>query len=131
MQRDAAAELAAASPRIALSAMGRADTDALLPSCDLLINCTPLGMQGVASDFEDFSFLDALPASAPVCDVIYRPLKTALLREAEARGHAVSNGLGMLIHQAILALEHFSGTELDTAAMKNAVTRALLPVLGA
>lgn len=126
-----AAELAAASPRIALSAMGRADTDALLPSCDLLINCTPLGMQGVASDFEDFSFLDALPAAAPVCDVIYRPLKTALLREAEARGHAVSNGLGMLIHQAILALEHFSGTELNTAAMKNAVTRALLPVLGA
>ena len=125
-----AAELAEASPCIALSTMDRTDTDALLSSCDLLINCTPLGMQGVDSDFQDFGFLDALPASAPVCDAIYRPLKTTLLHEAEIRGHSIANGLGMLIHQAILALEHFSGQELDTARMKSAVTRALLPVLG-
>ena len=88
-------------------------------------------MHGVASDFESFDFLDALPASAPVCDLIYHPLKTCLLREAELRGHATLNGLGMLIHQAILALEHFADMELDASAMKEAVMRRLLPVLEA
>ena len=88
-------------------------------------------MQGVDADFEDFSFLDSLPSSAPVCDLIYRPLRTSLLLEAERRGHRTLNGLGMLIHQAILALEHFAGMELDAAAMKDAVMARLLPVLEA
>ena len=124
-----AAELSSASPVIRLAGLSRQSTDAVLAGSDLLINCTPLGMQGVGADFEDFSFLDALPASALVCDLIYRPLKTRLLCEAEKRGHAAMNGLGMLIHQAILALEHFSGLELDAAAMKAAVMARLLPVL--
>ena len=80
-------------------------------------------MKGVPSQFADFRFLDALPASAPVCDVIYRPLKTELLKEAEKRGHQTMNGLGMLIHQAILALELFAAMPLDAALMKKAVEK--------
>ncbi|MBQ4076241.1 MAG: shikimate dehydrogenase [Mailhella sp.] len=123
-----AAELAA-SPAVHIAGLSRQSTDAVLAESDLLVNCTPLGMQGVGADFENFSFLDALPASALVCDLIYRPLKTRLLREAEERGHATMNGLGMLIHQAILALEHFAAMELDAAAMKEAVMARLLPAL--
>ena len=103
--------------------------DAVLAEADLLINATPLGMQGVDADFEDFAFLDALPASVPVCDLIYRPLRTSLLLEAETRGHRTMNGLGMLIHQAILALEHFADMKLDAPAMKAAVLERLLPTL--
>jgi shikimate dehydrogenase len=125
-----AAELAT-SPAVRITDLSRKATDAALAGADLLINATPLGMQGVDADFEDFSFLDALPASAPVCDLIYRPLRTSLLLEAEKRGHRTMNGLGMLIHQAILALEHFAGMELDAAAMKDAVMARLLPVLEA
>ena len=125
-----AAELAA-SPAVRITDLSRKATDAALAGADLLINATPLGMQGVDADFEDFSFLDALPSSAPVCDLIYRPLRTSLLLEAENRGHRTMNGLGMLIHQAILALEHFAGMELDAAAMKDAVMARLLPVLEA
>ena len=124
-----ASELVAASPAIHAADLSRQSTDSVLAKTDLLINATPLGMHGVASDFESFDFLDALPSSAPVCDLIYRPLKTSLLREAELRGHATLNGLGMLIHQAILALEHFADMELDASAMKEAVMRRLLPVL--
>ena len=124
-----AAELASASPAVCIADLSRQSTDAVLARADLLVNCTPLGMQGVDADFKDFSFLDALPASAPVCDLIYRPLKTSLLLEAEKRGHRTLNGLGMLIHQAILALEHFAGMELDASAMKAAVMARLLPVL--
>jgi shikimate dehydrogenase len=126
-----AAELADASPAVRITDLSREATDAALAGADLLINATPLGMQGVDADFEDFSFLDALPSSAPVCDLIYRPLRTSLLLEAEKRGHRTLNGLGMLIHQAILALEHFAGMELDAAAMKDAVMARLLPVLEA
>ena len=125
-----AAELAA-SPAVCIAEISRRSTDAALAGADLLINATPLGMQGVDADFEEFSFLDALPPSSPVCDLIYRPLRTSLLLEAEKRGHRPLNGLGMLVHQAILALEHFAGMELDAGAMKAAVMARLLPVLEA
>ena len=39
------------------------------------------------------------------------------------------NGLGMLIHQAILALELFAAMPLDAALMKKAVEKRLIPVL--
>ncbi len=122
--------LVQASPRVSAAAMDRRTLRHGLESADLLINCTPLGMAGVAAQFEDFSFLDWLPLSSPVCDVIYRPQKTLLLQEAGRRGHAVMNGLGMLIHQGILALEHFSGISLDVDAMEKTIEARLLPVLG-
>ena len=86
-------------------------------------------MQGVNSQFSSFDFLDRLPVSAPVCDLIYKPLKTRLLEEAEKRGHHVMNGLGMLIHQAILALEQFASMPLDAALMMAAVQKKLVPAL--
>lgn len=92
---------------------------------DLLINCTPLGMQGVAVDFESFDFLDQLPPKAVVCDLIYKPAMTNLLLEAEKRGLTILNGLGMLIHQAILADERFLNRKLDRAGLYQKVISAL------
>ena len=86
--------------------------------CRLLVNCTSLGMEGAAGEFEDFSFLDALPAGAPVVDLIYAPAQTELLRQAQARGHRTANGLGLLVNQAVLSLEHFTGAKIDAGAMK-------------
>lgn len=77
-------------------------------SAQVLINCTCLGMEG-KEQFEDFEFLDLLPRSAPVCDVVYHPLETELLRHAKHKGHLVINGLCMLICQGVLALEKFLG----------------------
>ncbi len=93
--------------------------------CDLLVNCTSLGMAGTSGRFKDFAFLDGLPAHAAVCDLIYNPPETMLLAQARQRGHLTLNGLGMLIHQAILALEHFTGYALDTGRLRAAVRRAL------
>ena len=92
---------------------------------DLLVNCTSLGMGGVAGQFEDFHFLDALPHAAAVCDLIYHPAETELLAQARLRGHRTLNGLGMLIHQAVFALEHFTDTQLDGAAMRALVEGVL------
>lgn len=64
---------------------------------DLLVNATTLGMEGQPPLELD---LGSLRATAVVCDIVYVPLETDLLRAAAARGHRVVNGLGMLLHQA-------------------------------
>lgn len=92
---------------------------------DFLINCTSLGMAGTGGQFQDFSFLKTLPPQANVCDLIYHPGETELLRQAKERGHRTMNGLGMLIHQAVFALEHFTGETLDGGKMRGLVEAAL------
>lgn len=91
----------------------------------LLVNCTSLGMAGTDREFADLSFLEALPAGAAVCDVIYAPAETELLRRAREAGHPVMNGMGMLLHQALLALEHFTGQTLDARKALAAAREAL------
>ena len=93
--------------------------------CDLLVNCTCLGMADTGSQFEDFSFLDRLAPGVPVVDLIYIPAETELLRQARRRGHKAVNGLGLLVNQAVLALEHFTGTEIDAAEMKKRIAQVL------
>ncbi len=75
--------------------------------CDLLINTTPLGMHGVAGDFSDLRFIERLPESACVCDLIYAPPQTSLLKTAARRGLRTLNGLPMLVWQAFYAFEIF------------------------
>ena len=91
----------------------------------ILVNCTSLGMAG-QGQFEDFDFLDALPESAVVCDLIYHPEETELLRRAKARGLRTMNGLPTLVWQGVLALEKFLGQpDLDRDAMAKAAFQSL------
>lgn len=102
----------------------------LSENAHILINCTSLGMAGTESRFADLSFVDALSPTAVVCDAIYAPPETALLRRARETGRPAMNGMGMLLHQAILALEHFTGESLDAEKAK-AVALAALKAEGA
>jgi shikimate dehydrogenase len=77
-----------------------------LPGAGALVNATSLGLNGVDPPLEA---LDGLPADAVVMDMVYKPLRTALLAEAARRGHAVVDGLEMLIRQAIPSFEAFFG----------------------
>lgn len=97
----------------------------LMTDTDLLVNCTPLGMDGTEGQFQDLSFLDNLPAAASVYDVIYAPAETLFLEQARLRGHKTINGLNMLLWQAIFALEQFTDTAIDGQTMKE----VLKPVL--
>jgi shikimate dehydrogenase len=74
------------------------DRDRMLEDVGLLVNATSLGMEGSAPLVID---LRLLPAGATVTDIVYRPLDTALLVSARARGNLVVDGLGMLLHQAV------------------------------
>jgi shikimate dehydrogenase len=69
----------------------------LLPSADLLVNCTSMGMAGKPALDVDFS---PLRSSAVVYDIVYVPLETDLLRWARTRGNPCVDGLGMLLQQA-------------------------------
>ena len=122
-----AAQLCAWDPlgRLAPAGMDRETLARLAPRCSLAVNCTSLGMEGTGGQFEDLSFVDALPPEAGVFDLIYSPAETALLRRARARGLRTANGLGMLIWQAILALELFLDRELDGPAMARLLEDAM------
>jgi shikimate dehydrogenase len=78
----------------------------LLGDADLLVNTTSLGMKGAPALEID---LDPLPAHSVVADIVYVPLETMLLKSARARGLAVAEGLGMLLHQAIPGFERWFG----------------------
>ena len=82
------------------------DRAAALQDCGLLVNCTTAGMSGQPQlDLP----LDRLAKGSIVYDLVYVPLKTPLLAEAEARGMRTLGGLGMLLHQAGVGFEHWFG----------------------
>ena len=78
---------------------------------NLLINTIPVG-GNVGGDV-----LANLRRDCAVIDILYAPPKTPLLLAAEERGMLAVNGLGMLIHQAILAFAFFTGASFDQPEM--------------
>lgn len=83
----------------------------VLGTADLLVNATPLGMTGHdrGADATALPDLAGLPPDAVVCDIVYRPLETPLLRAASRRGCRTVDGLGMLLHQAAGAFAQWTG----------------------
>lgn len=80
----------------------------VLKSADLLVNTTSQGMIGQPSLEIDLS---ALPVAAIVADIVYAPLKTLLIIQAENRGLRTVTGLGMLLHQAVIGFEKWFGAK--------------------
>ncbi len=89
--------------------------------CDILVNATPLGMEGIDKDFEDLSFIDSLKYGALVYDLIYNPTETSLLKAAKARSFDTLNGMAMLIYQGLLADEIFLDQKLSLAPIKDKI----------
>jgi shikimate dehydrogenase len=80
--------------------------DARLPSAQLLVNASTLGMTGQPPFDLDLS---PLPGDAVVYDIVYAPLMTPLLVAAAERDLMIVDGLDMLIGQAAIAFELFFG----------------------
>ena len=77
--------------------------------CGLLVNTTSLGMVGQPALEMPEAALAGLCARALICDIVYAPLETPLLRAARAGGHIGVDGLGMLLQQAALSFEIWRG----------------------
>jgi shikimate dehydrogenase len=93
----------------------------LLSRAGLLVNTTSLGMTGQPPLPIDLS---PLRGDAVVADLVYAPLETTLLAAARARGLATSDGLGMLLYQAVRGFQQWFGVRPE-------VTRDLRAVLEA
>lgn len=88
---------------------------ARIPAVDLIVNCSPVGMNAgdpspIAPGF--------LRPGLLVYDAIYTASRTPLLRAADAAGARGANGLSMLLHQGALAFEIWFSREAPLAAMR-------------
>jgi shikimate dehydrogenase len=90
-------------------------------SADLAVNATTVGMidPGMTID------VDMLPADATVFDLVYVPPETPLLAVARARGLRAANGSEMLIQQAAIAFERWTGVGGMADVMRGAVAPLL------
>ena len=91
----------------------------VLEGSALVVNTSSLGMVG----HEEMRLsLDGLTPDTVVTDLVYTPLKTRLLHEAEAKGCTVVDGLGMLLHQGVPGFERWFGRRPEvTDATRQAV----------
>lgn len=93
----------------------------------IIVNATPIGMRGYMANempLEKHDF-DNISPNAIIYDIVYNPIKTILLKEAEARGLRTIEGLDMLIFQAARAIEIWTGKYPDVNIMKIAALKAL------
>lgn len=87
---------------------------------DLVVNATSIGL------FPDVDAvlpiaLDTLLPAMIVCDVIPNPPRTRLVRDAEARGCTVLDGLGMLVNQGVIGIQLWTGRDPDSSVMRAAL----------
>lgn len=90
----------------------------------LLINTTSLGMKGQPPLTLD---LRALSADSLAYDLVYNPAETPFLAASRQQGLATSNGLGMLLHQAVPGFEHWFGVRPEVDDELRAYMKAALP----
>ena len=91
-----------------------------LEQTDILVDTSPVGM---------YPHIDVAPVVEPefltpnllVCDLVYNPLETVLLKTAKERGAKTWGGLGMLIYQGALAFELWTGEKAPVEIMEKAV----------
>lgn len=90
---------------------------------DVIIHCTPIGMHPK----EDASLVpvELFRPGQVVFDVVYNPLKTRLLKEAEAKGCTTISGVEMFINQAVLQFEQFTGVAAPVEVMRQVVLKEL------
>ena len=91
---------------------------------DLVVNATSVGMHGrtdPAGPSELPCDVERLAEGQVVADLVYHPLRTALVAEAARRGARAANGVSMLVYQAARAFELWTGEAAPVPAMRAAV----------
>ena len=112
------------APRLLALPESGLDADRVLAAADIVVNCTPQGMDPEVAA-TPLPQIDRLPVGCAVVDTIYRPAQTRLLREAQARGLPAIGGLGMLVHQGALSWEYWFGRRGPAGVMLAAARRAV------
>jgi shikimate dehydrogenase len=86
-------------------------------TASIVVNATSIGLFPNVDDRLDLE-LGSLQPHMVVADVIPNPPRTALVREAQARGCVTLDGLGMLVNQAVISIRHWTGVDADPTVMR-------------
>ena len=117
---------ARASGRMGVAARGCGLTSGslreALSGAAMFVNTTSGGMHGSTPLTVD---TDLLRPPLVVYDIVYSPPETDLLRAASANGCEVLNGLSMLVHQAAIAFEGWTGVPAPVEVMREALVASL------
>ncbi|MCY8104021.1 shikimate dehydrogenase [Bacillus mojavensis] len=94
-----------------------------LEQYDVIIHTTSVGMY---PNVEDIPLsLQRAASSAVVCDIVYNPIQTSLLKEAKQKGLKTLDGVGMFVEQAALSFRLWTGHEPDVEKMRSIVVGKL------
>ena len=94
-----------------------------LDKADMLVNATSVGMTPLVNETPVPA--DLLRPNLIVYDIVYNPMKTRLLREAEAVGASTIGGIDMLVWQGALAFEKWTGQKAPIELMKREAVKLL------
>lgn len=89
----------------------------------ILVNATSVGMEPESGQSPVPASM--LPRFQVVMDIVYAPLQTRLLQEAEVAGCSVINGLEMLLYQGVSQFELWTGKSAPVESMREALREAL------
>jgi shikimate dehydrogenase len=115
-----AEEAASLAPDVA-SVCPTSELSTVVREADLVVNATSIGMGSSEVPLDT----DLLRPGQLVADLVYHPLETALLAAARSRGCSVLDGLGMLVHQAAIQQELWTGASPDVTVMRAAAMTEL------
>ena len=100
------------------------DLDRAMAEHEIIIQGTPVGMYAHGAG-ESCIPKGSLQPDHVVFDMVYRPLKTQLIQDAEKRGCKTILGLEMLVNQAVLQFETWTGVPAPRTVMREAVAGEL------
>ncbi|MET0327071.1 MAG: shikimate dehydrogenase [Ilumatobacteraceae bacterium] len=112
---------ARAAEAAAVSSVARVGDFFDLRPADIVVNATSVGMGTTKVPVD----VGQLHRGQVVADLVYHPLETALLRSAARAGCTTVDGLGMLVHQAVLQQELWTGQRPEPAPMRSAALAEL------
>ena len=111
------------SKKVRALELNEKNQEMMLEGADILINATSVGM---SSDVDETPVpARLLKPALIVFDIVYNPIQTRLLKEAEAAGAQTTGGLNMLVWQGAIAFEKWTGRKAPLDLMRREVIKAL------
>lgn len=98
------------------------NTIAMLATAHLVVNATSMGMSPRENETP---MQHSFPRGAAVIDLVYRPLQTRFLRDAQRAGARPIGGVSMLVHQGAAAFQLWTGRDAPVELMLDATVKAL------
>jgi shikimate dehydrogenase len=87
------------------------------PDADIVINATSIGLYPHVDGRLDVE-IESLKPAMVVADVIPNPPRTHFIKDAEARGCTIVDGLGMLVNQGVIGIKYWTGIDADATIMR-------------